>query len=166
MSIISREYDPNEIIRVRSISTGKVFEYRGWFPYPKVLDLAAATEAVKKRQNEERNRKIVGRMPYEVKKQVDEGALELLPSRWAHGGETVPGPSDTVVTEDARAVDMDRPKDTASREAWILYAMTQGMPMSEAVTLPKADLKARFEDTGFDPDARPVLVDDVPPDLG
>jgi hypothetical protein len=49
------------------------------------------------------------------------------------------------------------PRGNASHETWIAYAISQGMDRGEATSLTRDQLRARFNDTGFDPDAPPVM---------
>ena len=51
------------------------------------------------------------------------------------------------------------PAGNASRETWISYAIAQGMPREEAVNLSRDQIKARFAEPAFDPDAPPADLD-------
>lgn len=143
--------DQAEIIQVRNPATGHVFEFTGSHAYPPFLDdTGSADPATRKRVGEERNRFLLGKLPYETKKHVDSGDLEYVGVRAA---DTVP-----PVTGPAAPPGAERPKANGSQEAWINYALSQGMPHSEAAALSRDELRARFADTGFDPTSPPDLA--------
>jgi hypothetical protein len=52
------------------------------------------------------------------------------------------------------------PPGNGSRESWIAYAVSQGMSRDEAVNLSRDQIKARFAEPVFDPDAPPENVGD------
>jgi hypothetical protein len=142
--------DQAEIIQVRNPATGHVFEYAGEFPYPPVLDDTGSTNpAVRRRIGEERHRELLGKIPYEVKKHVDSGDLEYVGRREPDDQPPATGP--------ATPPGVGRPAGNASQEAWINYALSQGMPHTEAAALSRDELRARFSDTGFDPASPPSL---------
>lgn len=140
-----------EIVQVRNPATGHVFEYAGEFSYPPYLDDTGSTNpATIRRVAAERNRHLLGSIPYEVKKHVDSGDLEYVGVRDADDVPAATGPAVPPGTE--------RPAGNASQEAWINYALTQGMSHSEAAALSRDALRARFADTGFDPATPPDLT--------
>lgn len=53
-----------------------------------------------------------------------------------------------------------QPAGNASRETWISYAISQGMDRGEATALSRDQIKARFAEPAFDPDAPPETVGD------
>jgi hypothetical protein len=50
------------------------------------------------------------------------------------------------------------PKGNASHETWLQYAVSQGMPRTEAVELSRDEIRARFSAPSFDPDAAPQEI--------
>jgi len=57
-----------------------------------------------------------------------------------------------------------QPAGNASRETWIAYAVSEGMPREEAVSLSRDEIRRRFTAPAFDPDAAPdlALLNDAP----
>lgn len=97
-------------------------------------------------------------LPPGVQNQLDKGALQV--------------DTDYMAREQLAAsetVEASQPKGNASHEAWLSYAVAQGMPREEAGGLTRDQIKARFTAPAFDPDAPPdgmeiLNEDDIPRD--
>ena len=50
------------------------------------------------------------------------------------------------------------PRGNASHEAWLAFAIAQGMPRDEATGLSRDQIKARFAAPEFDPEAAPDMA--------
>lgn len=57
----------------------------------------------------------------------------------------------------ARSAEPGLPRRNASHQVWIDYAASQGMSRGEAAAMPRDELRDRFTDQPFDPDAPPVM---------
>lgn len=57
--------------------------------------------------------------------------------------------------EASQNVESAMPRGNASHEAWASYAVTQGMDRDEAAGLSRDQIKARFTQPPFDPEAAP-----------
>lgn len=84
-------------------------------------------------------------LPPGVQAQLDKGVLQIDTDYQARMALEELNPGDGVLM----------PAGNASREAWISYAVSQGMPRDDAAAMPRDQLRARFADPGFDPDAPP-----------
>lgn len=80
-------------------------------------------------------------LPYGVQRQVDDGGLAVVAEIDAEQPGTRPA---------------GMPRGNASHEAWINYALTQGMSHADASALTRDELRDRFRDTGFRPQEVPV----------
>jgi hypothetical protein len=89
--------------------------------------------------------KVFLKLPPGVQAQFDRGALVLASEYDAR--RQLPGAAGVAPL----------PRGNASHETWISYAVSQGMDRPEAVSLTRDQLKARFADPHFDPDAPPGM---------
>jgi hypothetical protein len=123
-------------------STGVRFQYKGQW-----LRSSPATDTdIKKGRARFRGDKVNLHLPPGVQAQLDKGVLQI---------DTDFDSREALDDADTGAVPM--PKGNASAEAWISYAVSQGMDRDEAVSMSRDQLKARFTAPVFDPDAPPGL---------
>ena len=97
-----------------------------------------------------RGDKVYLNLPPGVQIQLDKGALQIDTDYEAR-----------TELEASETTDASMPKGNASHEAWLSYAVAQGMPREEAAGLSRDQIKARFAQPVFDPDAPPELGPDV-----
>jgi hypothetical protein len=100
-------------------------------------------------------------LPPVIAKQVENGYLRppvppledlavVQPDTSAAAGGAAPGDGQGPSPQPA-------PRGNASLQAWVEYAVSQGMPAAEAAGLSRDEIRARFTDPGFDPDAPPRM---------
>lgn len=133
------------IVRLINPATGVRFEYQGrWLRAGKATD-----NDVRRGFARFRGDKVFLSLPPGVQKQLDAGHLQLDTEYEARRA-----------LEESQSVDAMMPADSASKEAWIGYAISQGMSRDEAAGLTRAAIKARFKRPEFDPDAPPEDLSD------
>jgi hypothetical protein len=134
--------------------TGVKFQYEGRWLRP-----GKATDGdVRRRRAQFRGEKVYLNLPPGVQNQLDKGVLQV--------------DTDYLAREQLAAsetVEAAQPKGNASQEAWLSYAISQGMPREEAAGLTRDQIRARFTAPSFDPDAPPdgmelLNPDDIPRD--
>lgn len=125
--------------------TGRRFDFTGWW----LRGSPATATDVRLGRARFIGAKVWMRLPPGVQAQFDKGVLQL-----AHDYEVRRSLEATLEPEGPRA-----PAGNASREAWIGYAVSQGMPADEAAALSRDQIRQRFAAPVFDPDAPPVMDD-------
>lgn len=137
------------MIRLVNPGTGVRLEYEG-----KWLRPGKATDGdVRRGRARFRGDKVYLSLPPGVQIQLDSGHLQV--------------DTDYLAREQldaAETIEANMPKGNASHEVWLSYAIAQGMPREEAAGLTRDQIKARFSQPAFDPDAPPdgleILNDD------
>lgn len=133
-------------------NTGVRFHYTGRWLRP-----GKATDGdVRRSRARFRGDKVYLNLPPGVQIQLDSGHLQV--------------DTDFLAREQLAAsetVEASQPKGNASHEAWLSYAVAQGMPRDEAAGLTRDQIKGRFTAPAFDPDAPPdgmeiLNEDDIP----
>lgn len=128
------------MIRLVNPGTGVRLEYEG-----KWLRPGKATDGdVRRGRARFRGDKVYLSLPPGVQIQLDSGHLQV--------------DTDYLAREQldaAETIEANMPKGNASHEVWLSYAIAQGMPREEAAGLTRDQIKARFSQPAFDPDAPP-----------
>lgn len=123
-------------------STGVRFQYRGQW-----LRSSPATDTdIKAGRARYRGDKVNLHLPPGVQAQLDKGVLQL-DTDFDSRAELAAADTETV----------PQPRGNASLEAWISYAVGQGMTRDEAAGLSRDQIKSRFAAPAFDPDAPPEI---------
>lgn len=138
--------DDHPVVRLVNPDTGAKFDFRG-----KWLRGSPATDRdIKLGRAKFRGDKVWLNLPPGVQAQLDKGTLMIDADFNAR----------QALQQAAGLVDeaLPQPAGNASREAWISYAISQGMPRDEAVGLTRDQIKVRFAEPAFDPDAAPETV--------
>jgi hypothetical protein len=132
-----------EIITLVNPSTGVRLQFTG-----RHLRNGRATDSdIRRGRARFRGDKVYLDLPAGVQVQYDKGVLQLDTDYEAR-----------VRHEEASTLDqIPMPAGNSSHESWISYAVSQGMERDEAVRLTRNQIKARFTEVPFDPDAPPDL---------
>jgi hypothetical protein len=138
--------DDHPTVRLVNPDTGAKFDFRG-----KWLRGSPATDRdIKAGRARFRGDKVYLNLPPGVQAQLDKGALMIDSDYDARQElEQAAGMKDEA---------LPMPPGNGSREAWISYAISQGMARDEAANLSRDQIKARFAEPAFDPDAPPTDV--------
>jgi len=129
------------VITLVNPDTGVRFQYEGRW-----LRSSPATDTdIKRGRARFRGDKVHLSLPPGVQAQLDKGILQVDTDYRAREA------LDSASTMDGPVM----PAGNASREAWISYAVSQGMDRDEASALPRDQLRSRFTAPVFDPDAPP-----------
>lgn len=124
-------------------STGMRFHFDGGW----LRDSPAQDGDIRRGLARFRGDKVWLSFPPGVQAQLDKGAL-VVDQDYDAREEVRHGEADTGPV---------MPQARESREAWITYAVAQGMSRDEAEVLTKAQIRQRFEEPEFDPDSPPDL---------
>ena len=130
------------VIRLINPSTGAEFEFQGRWLRPG----KASINDVKRGLARFPGDKVWLSLPVGVQQQLDAGRLQVADRYMAK----------SEIAGDATPQSM-MPKGNQSQEAWLQYAVSQGMPREEAVGLTRDQIKVRFTAPAFDPDAPPAM---------
>ncbi len=130
------------VIRLVNPATGAEFEYRGRWLRPGKATMQDVKRGIARFPGD----KVFLSLPPGVQIQLDSGHLQVADRYLAR----------TEVEALATPESM-MPKGNASHEAWLQYAVSQGMPRGEAAELTRDQIRARFSAPSFDPDAPPVM---------
>jgi len=122
--------------------TGVRHHYKGRWLRPS----PANDEDIKRGRARFRGDQVWLNLPPGVQIQLDSGHLQIDTDYEAR-----------VALEGSGSVDAAMPKGNASHEMWANYAVTQGMTREEASGLSRDQIKVRFSQPAFDPDAPPDL---------
>ena len=123
--------------------TGVRFQFAGRW-----LRASPATDTDLKRGRARfRGDKVWLNLPPGVQAQLDKGILQIDTEYEARGA-----------LEASETVESAMPRGNASHEAWLAYAIAQGMPRAEATGLSRDQIKARFAVPEFDPEAVPEMA--------
>ena len=123
--------------------TGVRFQYEGRW-----LRSSPATDTDLKRGRARfRGDKVWLNLPPGVQAQLDKGILQVDTEYEARGH-----------LEASETIASAMPRGNASHEAWLAFAIAQGMPRDEATGLSRDQIKARFAASEFDPEAAPDMA--------
>lgn len=137
--------DDHPVVRLVNPETGAKFDFRGQW----LRGSPATDRDIKMGRARFRGDKVYLKLPPGVQAQLDKGALMVDSDFNARQAlEEAAGLKDEAVPQ---------PAGNASREAWISYAVSQGMDRDEAANLSRDQIKARFAEPVFNPDAPPDL---------
>jgi hypothetical protein len=132
------------IITLVNPETGARFQYRGLW-----LRTGRATiQDVKRGWARFPGDKVWLKVPVGVQKQLDAGRLQIAAQFVAEAS-----------TQGA-SVEAMMPGGNKSHDVWFRYAVSQGMDREQASGLTRDELRARFMNPGFDPDAPPEDLTD------
>jgi hypothetical protein len=121
-------------------ATGVRFEYEGQWQ----RSSPATDSDIKRGRARFRGDRVHLNLPPGVQVQLDKGILQVdtdYEARTALDRGQVQGPV--------------MPKGNASHEVWANYAVTQGMAREESAALSRDQIRARFAEPSFDPEAAP-----------
>jgi hypothetical protein len=137
--------EDHPVVHLVNPETGARFDFRGRW-----LRSSPATDRdIKMGRARFRGDQVWLNLPPGVQAQLDKGALMIDSDYNARQAlEAAAGLKDEPAP---------MPAGNASRETWISYAISQGMPRDEATALSRDQIKARFSAPAFDPDAPPEL---------
>lgn len=130
--------------------TGVRHQYNGRWLRPS----PATDEDIRRGRARFRGDQVWLNLPPGVQIQLDSGHLQIDTDYEAR-----------TALEGAQDTEAVMPRGNASHEAWLSYAVTQGMDRQEAAALSRDQIKARFAQPVFDPDAPPddlELLNDKP----
>lgn len=140
--------DDATVIRLINPDTGAKFDYRGQW----LRNSPATDRDIKLGRAQFRGDKVYLRLPPGVQAQLDKGILMIDTDYEARRAL-----EQSAGLQDEAALPM--PPGNGSREAWISYAVNQGMGREEASMLTRDQIKSRFAEPEFDPDAPPEMTD-------
>jgi hypothetical protein len=138
--------EDHPIVRLVNPETGARFEFRGRW----LRNSPATDRDIKAGRARFRGDKVYLNLPPGVQAQLEKGVLQMDTDYSARQAfEAASGMNDEAVPQ---------PAGNASRETWISYAISQGMLRDEATALTRDQIKARFAEPAFDPDAPPETI--------
>jgi hypothetical protein len=131
------------IVRLVNPKTGSEFEYQGRWLRPGKANMNDVKRGTARFPGD----KVFLSLPPGVQLQLDGGHLQLAEQYMAKSE------MDAAVTPESMM-----PKGNASHADWLQYAVSQGMPRTEAAELSRDEIRARFTAPSFDPDAPPQEI--------
>jgi hypothetical protein len=138
--------DDYPVVRLVNPDTGAKFDFRGRW----LRGSPATDRDIKLGRAQFRGDKVYLNLPPGVQAQLDKGTLMIDADYNARQAlQKASGLNDEA---------LPMPAGNASREAWISYAISQGMARDEAAGLTRDQIRGRFAEPAFDPDAPPADV--------
>jgi len=134
------------VVALVNPETGAEFHFRGRW----LRGSPATLTDVKKGRAKFVGDKVYLNMPQGVQAQFDKGILQLVSDHEAR--------QQLEEASGLRNEPVPQPAGNASRETWISYAVSQGMSYEEASALGRDQIRARFAQPVFDPDAPPDMA--------
>ncbi len=131
------------VITLINPATGVTFDYCGRWLRPGKASLADVKRGWARYPGD----KVFLSFPPGVQKQLDAGRLQVKGQYEARAG-----------IEAGQTAESLMPRGNASHEAWLQFAVSQGMDRSEAAGLTRDQIRMRFTVPEFDPDAAPQEI--------
>lgn len=149
MAAATKTREP-QLIKLYNPATGVTLEYCGKWLRPGKATMADVKRGWARYPGE----KVFLNLPVGVQTQLDAGRLQVA-TDW-EARERI-ADAQAAGSEDS-AEDSAMPSVRASHEAWLQYAVSQGMDRSDAADLTRAQIRARFSVPAFDPEAPPAEI--------